>query len=337
MATSQSTYPTMMDVARRLDPNGKIDKIVELMNTKNEILADAMFLECNSGTSNITTVRNGLPDVAWLRAYKGIPASKSTTTQVSDSVGRLGARSEVAEMILEKQQDKAGFRLSEAGPHIEAMQQEFASTLFYGNVSSDPDEFTGLAVRFNKHSGTDTEKTSFNVIDGGGDGSDNSSIWFVGWSDVGVHCLFPQGSTVGIKHTDIGREAVRVAATGATYYAQVETWDWDVGLAVRDWRHVCRIANIDISKLDDANPADIMKLLIEGYHKVRRYMRQGRFAIYMNRTLLKYLDTQCYDTVKGTVLSYKEIDGQEILNVRGMPIRECDALLETEDAIAAAS
>ena len=36
---------TLQDVAKRLDANGKIDKIVEILNQQNEILEDMLWIE----------------------------------------------------------------------------------------------------------------------------------------------------------------------------------------------------------------------------------------------------------------------------------------------------
>lgn len=338
MATSQSTYPTMLDIARRLDPSGKVADIAEMMDEVNEILTDATFIECNDGSQNLTTVRNGLPTAAWIRAYKGYTPSKSTTSQVSDATGQLGAMSEVDVLVLKKQADGNAFRLSEAHPHLEAMNQAFADTLFYGNSGTDPDQFTGLAVRFNAHSGTDNTKTSWNVIDGGGTGSTNTSIWLVGWGPRSVHCLYPKGTTAGLAHTDKGEQSVRNATTGVTYFVMVDVWDWFVGLAVRDWRYVSRICNVDAAKLGETGEADLLDLLTDAYHKIRRYKKGAKFVMYANATIIKFLDKQTRNAVSaGAGLNYTNVQGELVLNFRGIPIRECDALVDTEETVSAAS
>jgi hypothetical protein len=40
MATLSATNPTLLDVSKRRDPNGKIDSIVELLAAQNEVLQD---------------------------------------------------------------------------------------------------------------------------------------------------------------------------------------------------------------------------------------------------------------------------------------------------------
>jgi hypothetical protein len=334
MATKVNIYPTLLDVARQLDPNGNSADIVEMLNQMNPLAEDAVYLECNDGTSHKTTVRNGLPTVAWRKAYEGVMPSKSQSTQVSATCGRLEAVSEVDEMILELAKDKNGFRLNEAAAFTEAMAQEHSSTFIYGNSGVTPAKFTGLAVQFSQYGGTDTTKTAFNVLDGGGRGATNTSVYFVGWGPRSVHCIFPQGSKAGIEHKDEGR-FLHQNSDGSNYPVYGDRWIQNVGLVVRDWRYVVRVCNIDVSKLGTAQEADLFRLLIEGYNKISRYLGGARFAIYANRTIKTWLDIQSYDKVKATTLNFDNRDGKPVLSFRGVPVRECDALLDTEAAVAA--
>jgi len=48
---------TLAEWAKRLDPDGKVAKIVEILNQTNEILMDMMFVEGNLPTGHRTTVR----------------------------------------------------------------------------------------------------------------------------------------------------------------------------------------------------------------------------------------------------------------------------------------
>lgn len=342
MGTTQSKYATLMDVARRT-ADGKIEqKIAEIMNQVNMIVPDAYFVECNDGHSNITTVRNGLPTATWMRMYKGYPASKSTTSQVSDGCGTIGTSSEIDVRMLERMSDPAGWRLSETWPHFESMSQTMASTMFYGNAQVNVDQFTGLAPRYPNAGGTNPLLTSYNVIDGGGRGSTNASIWLVGWGPRSIHCLYPQGSKAGIRHQNKGDNVPVLDSAGNRYYAAVDTYDWDVGLSVRDWRYAARICNIDIAAMNAGNAPDIMDLMIQAYNKVRIYMSPNtapdnvpmanRWCIYTNLDIITYLDLQSYANVKTASIGYKDIDGQSVLSFRGIPIRHCNALLSTESA-----
>ena len=332
-------YPTLADVASRTDPSGKIAKIVESMNKVNEVLLDAFFVKCNSKTTHKTTVRTGLPSAYWRMIGEGVAPTKGTTKQIMESTAELMAYSQVDKTLADIAGAQA-FRSSEALAQLEGMNQSFASNLFYGDAPTNPQRFTGFAPRFNSHSGTDRQLSSFNVIDGGAaaNNTDNTSIYLVGWGELSVHCIYPDGTPAGLTHKDLG-EADVADPNDATKIMPVyrDRFQWDVGLAVRDWRFVSRICNIDVGKLGEADGANLVDLLITAYHKVRRYRKLAHFAIYANPTILEALDKQARTDVGGTVLSYKDWAGEEVLDFRGMPIRECDAILDAEDHVTAAA
>ena len=79
MAALATTNPTLADVARRMDPDGKIDTIVEILNETNEILEDATMIEGNLPTGHRTTIRTGLPTPTFRKLYGGVQPTKSTT------------------------------------------------------------------------------------------------------------------------------------------------------------------------------------------------------------------------------------------------------------------
>jgi hypothetical protein len=60
-------------------------------------------------------------------------------------------------------------------------------------------------------------------------------------------------------------------------------------------------------------------------------MGMGKCAFYMNRTVKQMLDIQRRDDVQsGGSLVYNDVDGKLIPSFRGIPVRTCDAIIETE-------
>lgn len=53
------------------------------------------FVEGNLPTGHKTTIRSGLPSATWRLLNYGVQPSKSTTVQVTDSVGMLETYAEV--------------------------------------------------------------------------------------------------------------------------------------------------------------------------------------------------------------------------------------------------
>jgi hypothetical protein len=329
MATLTSTYLNLIDVHKS---DNNIGPVIEVLKQQNPILDDAVAMECNMGAIHRHGIRTGLPTPAWGRLYQGIPQSKSSIQQVDDTTGFLEARSGVDTRLLKLASDPGAMRLGEAMSHMEAMNQEMATGLFYHDTATTPEKFKGFAARYGTKGGSGAGNQ---IVDAGGAGSDNTSVWFVTWGDHASHLLYPKGTKAGIDRQDKGEQRV-TDANGDAYYVKEETFEWHIGLAVKDWRYNARIANLDVSDVL-ADTVDILKFMRQAYYKLqsrRLDSKTSRMAIYMNRTILEALDARTSPTGTSAStalqLTRKELEGQEVLTYRGIPIRETDALLNTE-------
>ncbi len=340
MATVGNTYLTLADMFKQRDGDGNVtSSIIELLSETNEILQDMQVVECNDGTTHMTTVRSGLPETTWRLLYQGVQPSKSQTKQVKDTTGMLEAWSEVDAKLVKLSGDQGQFRLNEATAFLEAMNNDMATTLFYGNTATNPERFMGLAPRFNAYrdnANVVAEDTADQVIDAGGTGNDLTSIWFVVWGERTAHGIYPKGTQAGLQRNDLGEET-KTNADGSVYRVMREQFMWDLGLSVRDFRYVVRIANIDVSEVQAGN-VDLYALMRKAYYRLKqRKVTGGRAAIYANRDMLEALDAATTPTISTTAsyvrLSPMEVDGREVMGYRGMPIRETDALINTEEAV----
>jgi len=332
MSTLGTNVLTMQDWAKRQDPNMSQARIIELLSQTNEVIADMLWKEGNLPTGHRTTVRTGLPTAAWRLLNQGTQPSKSTTAQIDEAIGILESWSEVDVELAKLNGNSAEFRFSEAQAFIESMNQEMVQTLFYGNSGTSPEEFTGLAIRYSSLSATNGS----NIITGSGAGSDNSSIWLVCWGENTVHGIYPKGSAMGLQHFDHGEETAETTAAIAGTRLRVfrDQWQWKCGVALRDWRYVVRIPNIDISNLvGKTSAADLIELMIKAIHRLPS-VTAGKCAFYMNRSVMQMLDIQRRDDViSGGQLSYDVVDGKMQYTFRGIPIRKVDQLLETEATV----
>lgn len=328
MAVLGSNVATLADIAKRMDPDGKIPSIVELLSQTNEMLEDMLWKEGNLPTGERTTVRTGLPTVAWRLLNQGVQPSKSTTAQIDEACGMLEAWCEVDVALAALNGNTAAFRLSEGMAFIEAMNQEMQSTLIYGNSSTAPEEFNGLAVRYSSLSAANGQ----NIVSGSGSSTDNSSIWLISWGANTIHGIYPKGSKAGLDHADHGEQTIETSAGigGTRLRAYQDQWTWKCGIALRDWRHVVRIANIDVSNLvAKSSAADLTELMIKAIHRLPN--RMGKPVFYMNRTVFQMLDIQRRDDVlAGGGLSYADVDGKMVPMFRGIPVKIVDALTELE-------
>ena len=329
MAGLNANALTLADWAKRLDPDGKVPQIVEMLAQSNEIIQDMVFVESNMPMSHRTTIRTGLPTVAWRLINQGVQPSKSTTAQADESIGIMEAWSEVDVELAKLNGNTAAFRLSEAAAFIEAMNQEFASTIFYGNSSLAPEEFNGLSVRYSATSAGNGQ----NIVKAGGNDTDNSSIWLICWGQNTVHGIFPKGSKAGLQHEDLGEVTVETTAgiAGSRMRAFQDLFTMRAGLSLKDWRYAVRIPNIDISALvSKTSAADLIELMIKAMNRIPN-LQAGKCAFYMNRTTKQCLDIQRRDDViSGGGLTYEMVDGKFVPSFRSIPIRTCDALTENE-------
>lgn len=326
------TAVSLADHAKRMDPMGKIPKIVELLSNTNEVLSNLAFVESNLPTGNRTVVRSSLPSVYWRELNQGVSPSKSVTRTIDDQAAILEAWSEVDQDVCELNGNQAAFRLSEASAFLEAMGQEWTSTFFYGNASLAPEEFDGMSLRYNSLSGNIGDQ----VITGSGAGADNSSIWLIVSSPETVCGFYPKGSkSAGIVHEDLGLQTIADAngVQGAKLRVYQDRFKFKSGVAVKDYRYAVRICNIDISNLvSKSSAADLIDLMIKALHRIPD-LNKGKAGFYMNRSCYQMLDIQRRDDMVGSALSYKDIDGKMVPFFRQVPIYLCDELTETEAVV----
>jgi hypothetical protein len=338
MATIGASFLNLIDMFRAGGDDATAN-VAEVLRRSSPAVKDAITVEANRGTTHEHAIRTNLPAVTWGRLYQGIPQSKSGRAMVTDTTGFVEGLSTVDTRLLDISPNPAATRASEAEAFIESMTQEAETGIFYHDSASTPEKFKGLAARYNTVAGTGQNINQ--VVDAGGTGSDNTSIWLVTWSENATHLIYPKGTQGGITRQDKGEQRV-TDSNGNAYYVKEELFRWHLGLAVKDWRYNVRIANLDVSDMI-AGTVDVLKRLRQAYHRIQGRIRatdmrgdnaasEGRTVIYMNRTVYEALDAQLTNpTLNGALqLRTTELEGEEVETYRGIPIRVTDALLNTE-------
>jgi len=209
MAITADSHPTLVDVTTRMDPDGSISAVSEILEQTNEILEDMVFMEGNLPTGHRTTIRTGLPVPTWHRLYGGVQPTKSQTAQITDTIGMMEAYAEVDKRLADLNGNTISFRSSEDKAHVQGMAHDLASTVFVGNEDVNPEKFNGLNVRFDDT----TAGNGDNVILGGSlsGQTDNASIWLIGWGDESAFGLYPKGSQAGLQISDKGQVTIENA------------------------------------------------------------------------------------------------------------------------------
>ena len=335
MAALASTHPTLLDVMKRIDENGNIANIAEILNQSNDILDDMVWLQCNNGTAHKTTMRSGIPEPIFRKLYGGVQPSKSRTVSIMDNCGMMENYAEIDKALADMNGNTAAWRLSEELPIIEGFNQKLCRYAFYGNEATEPEGFTGLAPRFNTITGVENKD---NVLKAAA-GSNITSLWLAVWGPNTVHMIYPNGSQAGLYSEDKGQVTIEnLNGDGGRMEAYRTHYRWDVGMAVRDWRYVVRIqVSTSDLVLDAATGPKLIDLMQQGLELIPN-LGAGNAAFYCNRTVRGFLRRQIGNKIAPSTLSMEQITRpngmrQHMPAIDGIPVRRCDALTNTEVAV----
>ena len=82
MATLSTSNLTLLDWAKRVDPEGRVPVVAELLSQSNEILSDCVMKEGNLPTGERVIIRTGLPTVYWRALNQGQGARLASAAAV---------------------------------------------------------------------------------------------------------------------------------------------------------------------------------------------------------------------------------------------------------------
>lgn len=349
MAGLNSTLFSLIDATKRMAPNGSVETgIAELLAQQNELLLDMTWKEGNLPTGHRLTMRTGLPTGTWRKFNQGVASTKSTTVQVDEACGMYEQKGAIDKDLAMLNGQTAEFRLSENVAHIEAMNIDMATALFYSD-NTTPEKFIGLSPRYSAKSAGNGQ----NILLAGGASTDNTSIWLIGWGEPGLYGIYPKGSKAGLQHAAIqdgtGDGCIEYddgTSTGATFRAFVDRYQWKCGLAVKNWQYAVRIANVKIADLlslgsTQATTAatEVIKLMSRAIDRLPN-LNGVKAAFYMNRTVFSALKLQALAkssaalSIEDALLQFGDMTVKtKQLNFLGIPIRKCDALVNTEAVV----
>lgn len=329
MAVLGTTTQTMRDIVALNNGKGGILPVAEVLAQSNPILQDAHWEECNETKRHKIAVRTELPKSYWKEMGVGVPSSKSQKQLVAEAVGRREGWSVVEEDELSSSNDPVAYRANEAAAHIEGLAQEDAETCIYGDTNIEEKGYLGFAPRISDPSALNGKR----LFNGGGIGSDNGSIYLVGWGPRKVYMTYPKGgTTAGITRNDLGKMAETIDGKNVINYK--EQFYFEHGLVVEDSRYLARACNIDVAKLNngDTDAANIINLMVKMIHSLPAQGAGSRLVFYTTNTIAAHLDIQSLN--KGNVLMPPGmVEGIQPVSMRGAPIYGLDAMLDTEAAI----
>jgi len=149
-----------------------------------------------------------------------------------------------------------------------------------------------------------------------------------------VFCPFPKGSKAGLSNEDDGVLTVYDSSNNP-YKARQIHYQWKNGLAVKDWRFVVRICNINTANLvANTAAADLIALMSRALDRIPVWGMVQRPAFYMNRTIYSMLRLQALQKSNYALSIEKALnqfgEAKRWLEFQGVPLRRVDQLLNTE-------
>lgn len=346
MAFSTNIYPNLVDWARMADPDGAIADLAYLLAQSNDILKDMIFQEGNLPLGHKVSANVGLPQGTWRGNNQGVPSTKPVFAQYQFSIGELVDYSMVDKSEANLNGDVAKFRWTQDNTHIEGLSQQVASAMFYSNEATTPQQFTGFSPYYNTITASNAMSAA-NVINAGGSGSANASLWLVGWGDTTTFSIFPKGSQAGLVYEDKGDIVPLYDTNGNRFEGYTSYFCWKIGLCIKNWKYNVRIANIDTTTagLQGTAPPDLNVLMSHAVNKLPTLTRRAsgitetdapgdpqpgiNATWYCNRTVRTALDVQAIRD-KNVLIGMKEYAGEPVLMWRDLPVRLVDALTNSE-------
>ncbi len=331
--------------AKQRDPDGSMAMIAQLLSQSNEMVSDIIWSEANQPTSHRITQQIALP-VTYTRQYnQPVQVSRGQSAQFDETMAILETWQELDHKILDLWNDKGQFLFQNSMGYFESITQKWANLFWYGDPSTDETQFLGMSPRYGTVN-TSTAANAQNVIDGGGTGSDNTSMWLLTYSPRALYGIFPKGSPSGIEHKVYDNAVIQgtLGVGGTRLAAHQEYWCWNAGLALHDWRWCARLCNIDVSNLRAQSGAtDLTDGMIDMVNRMpslamppvtttvpgASFAIPGKQVFVCNRTVRTALQKQMLNKANNQ-LTTMDWYGQKVMSFMNIPIRCSDQLANTE-------
>lgn len=322
---STNAQLTYVETAKRISPQGELMTIVEVLAEENPIVQDIPMREANDRFVNKTTRRGQLPSGSWRKLNAGVAAESSQTIELIDGMGFLESYSEPDKDIIDSMPNPAQARSDEDMGFVEGLGQTLATAIIYANSFTDPEQPHGIAPRLSSLAATT------NVIGEGGSGSDVTSVFMIRWGLREVYGIYPRGMNgdLGIQKRDLG-EDTHTDSAGKKHQIYRTHFKVNFGLVVADPKCYCRLANIESSGATNTFDEDNIITL------KNRMRGKGKGAmLYANDTVLSQMEIAAKDKLN-IFYSFAQgegLFGGDVLKAKQMPVRPCDAIVNTETAL----
>lgn len=326
MAVNNNGPYTWSDLRKQMDPNGEPAMVVDIIAKATALNRVALWKAGNLETGNQTSQLISRSGSSKRRFNVGVDPTKNKYKQVVDTcamyykVGQIDA--DLAQINRGDDGKVNKFLTEQAAADIIGLQEDLETDFFYGNTTTNPDSFDGLAARYG-------DLTDPNVIDYGDSTGSLSSIYAVVMGEQTAHMIYPKNSNYGIQFENYGKKIVKDANN-----KNMPAYQWDLtqkaGLVIKDPRVAGRICNINTASISTSN-TNLANKLIELYKRIKK-KNLGQLYFFCNISVATGLAIQMSNRANAA-LTPSSIDGVDITSFWKTPILESDCILSSESRV----
>ncbi|MDR1514083.1 MAG: hypothetical protein LBS45_00175 [Synergistaceae bacterium] len=324
---------TLREAALLFGEKGTPHPLINLLSELSPLTEDLVWKPTNLDTEYKFRTIEGLPGVSYRSINEGVLPTRGTQKVVTESCSLMESVFEIDKELIDIAPDKAAYRAEQAAAHLESMTLKLSEEIWYGTRTTDPRSIQGLSERYSNLTGPAANY----IIDAGGTGNDNASIWLVGHGDRTFHGIYPKNTRAGFEHTPGPKQDLVDPDTGGTYEGYRDRFKWRVGVALPDYRQIGRICNIDVNDLltfgTSSDTSANLLLLVNRLTNRIHNMRNGRFVLYMNRDVKEAWENQILQK-QNLALTIDAATGSITTAYKAIPIKVDDTLLSTEATVA---
>ncbi|MDD5511607.1 MAG: hypothetical protein PHI12_12485 [Dehalococcoidales bacterium] len=314
---------TMLELAKNIAPNGQLHKVAAILTRVNRIWDDIPWFQANDIFSHVSAQEYSEPEGELRTFNDGVGNVSVETQEVRDILSMMEAYSDSDKAMVDAAPNPQAFRNGRAARILRGIGKSWIELLFYGNNGTNSKSFNGLAVRLNSLA------ASANVIGAGGTGSDLTSIYVARWGEGAAWCAYPRGSSLGLEHRDLG-EITAITASGKKFQAYRDWFKIYGGLVVEDPKAIGRLANIETSGTTNTFDEDLLIQLLNQMSPDEDFSSMG---IYCNSTIKTQMEIRLKDKTNVNYTMDQGLAPGGVLKFKGIPVRLCECILNTEDAI----
>lgn len=316
---------TALEVARRSSSPDAFT-IIETMAQSNTMLYELPAMEANDGAVHTSLKRLSYPGGEHRMYNQGVGKKSGQTVPQRDHITMLEAFSDVDVALAQHSGNPHALYNSEASAFLIGMGLDQAGEMIYGNNDNNPAEINGLARRYPK---LGDHCVSFVENPAGGE---FTSAYLIAAGSNACHMIYPKGSkSVGVSREDLGVLRVQDPNDAAKMLmVHSDHFKAEYGIVVAHPDAVIRICNIPL-KLTPAQRVELLELILRYQKRLTKGVVNA--VLFVNEDLLYQIERAGREA---QYVVHPETDpwGKPVSNINGLRIRQQDAILSAEEAVA---